>query len=44
MDWRQDMEDAREFVDNMKNEVFEDRVYVFTPRGYHRFARQLNAN
>lgn len=33
MDWRQDVEDAREFVDNMKTEVFEDRVYVFTPRG-----------
>ncbi len=33
MDWRQDVEDAREFVDNMKSEVFQDRVYVFTPRG-----------
>lgn len=33
MDWRQDVEDAREFVDNMKSEVFEDRVYVFTPKG-----------
>ncbi len=33
MDWRQDVQDAREFVDNMKSEVFEDRVYVFTPRG-----------
>lgn len=33
MDWRQDVEDAHEFVDNMKTEVFEDRVYVFTPRG-----------
>ncbi|MFM8319481.1 MAG: TGS domain-containing protein, partial [Chloroflexota bacterium] len=33
MDWRQDVEDAREFVDNMKAEVFQDRVYVFTPRG-----------
>lgn len=33
MDWRQDIQDAREFVDNMKTEVFEDRVYVFTPRG-----------
>jgi guanosine-3',5'-bis(diphosphate) 3'-pyrophosphohydrolase len=33
MDWRQDVEDAGEFVDNMKTEVFEDRVYVFTPRG-----------
>jgi GTP pyrophosphokinase len=33
MDWRQDVEDAREFVDNMKSEVFQDRTYVFTPRG-----------
>ena len=33
MEWRQDVEDAGEFVDNMKNEVFEDRVYVFTPKG-----------
>lgn len=33
MDWRQDVEDAGEFVDNMRTEVFEDRVYVFTPRG-----------
>jgi guanosine-3',5'-bis(diphosphate) 3'-pyrophosphohydrolase len=33
MEWRQDVEDAREFVDNMKSEVFEDRVYVFTPKG-----------
>ena len=27
------MEDAREFVDSMKTDVFQDRVYVFTPRG-----------
>lgn len=33
MDWRQDVQDASEFVDSMKAEVFEDRVYVFTPRG-----------
>jgi GTP pyrophosphokinase len=33
MDWRQDVEDAQEFVDGMKSDVFEDRVYVFTPRG-----------
>jgi len=33
MDWRHDIEDAREFVDGMKSEVFEDRVYVFTPKG-----------
>ncbi|MFU8772053.1 MAG: RelA/SpoT family protein, partial [Anaerolineales bacterium] len=33
MEWRQDVEDAREFIDGMKSDVFEDRVYVFTPRG-----------
>ncbi len=33
MEWRQDVDDAREFVDGMKTDVFEERVYVFTPRG-----------
>lgn len=33
MEWRQEVEDAQEFVDGMKTDVFEDRVYVFTPRG-----------
>lgn len=33
MEWRQDIDDAREFVDSMKSDVFEDRVYVFTPKG-----------
>ena len=33
MDWRSDVEDAREFVDTLKIEVLEDRVYVFTPKG-----------
>jgi GTP pyrophosphokinase len=33
MEWRQDIENAEEFVDGMKSDVFEDRVYVFTPRG-----------
>ena len=33
MEWRQDVEDAVEFVDGMKTDVFGDRVYVFTPRG-----------
>ncbi len=33
MDWRQDMSDAREFLDDVKHDVFEDRVYVFTPLG-----------
>jgi len=31
MEWRQDVEDAKEFVEGMKSDVFEDRVYVFTP-------------
>jgi len=33
MEWRQDVDDAGEFVDSMKTDVFEDRVYAFTPRG-----------
>jgi GTP pyrophosphokinase len=33
MDWRQDVSDAQEFLDDVKHDVFEDRVYVFTPRG-----------
>jgi len=31
MEWRSDVEDAREFVDTLRTEVLEDRVYVFTP-------------
>ncbi|MGD8813971.1 MAG: bifunctional (p)ppGpp synthetase/guanosine-3',5'-bis(diphosphate) 3'-pyrophosphohydrolase, partial [Anaerolineales bacterium] len=33
MDWRQEVDDASDFVDAMKTDVFDDRVYVFTPRG-----------
>lgn len=33
MDWRSDVDDAQEFVDGMKTDVFQDRVYGFTPRG-----------
>ena len=33
MDWRQDVEDVKEFVDSIKTDVLEDRVYVFTPKG-----------
>ncbi len=33
MEWRSDVNDAQEFVEGMKTDVFQDRVYVFTPRG-----------
>jgi len=33
MEWRQDVADAKEFLDSMKTDVFQDRVYVFTPKG-----------
>ena len=33
MEWRQDVTDANEFVNGMKTDVFNDRVYVFTPQG-----------
>lgn len=33
MEWRLDVDDAQEFVDGVKSDVFEDRVYIFTPRG-----------
>jgi GTP pyrophosphokinase len=33
MDWRTDVSDASEFVEGIKTDVFQDRIYVFTPRG-----------
>jgi len=33
MDWRSEVSDANEFVEGMKTDVFQDRVYIFTPRG-----------
>ena len=33
LEWQQDVESAQEFVDGLKDEVFGDRVYAFTPRG-----------
>ncbi len=33
MEWRKDITDARVFVDSLKTDVFQDQVYVFTPKG-----------
>jgi GTP pyrophosphokinase len=33
MEWRQDITDATEFVASLKTDVFQDRVYTFTPKG-----------
>src|SRR5689334_16656048 len=33
MEWRTDVKDATEFVESMQSDVFQDRVYIFTPRG-----------
>lgn len=33
MEWRQDVDDATDFVTAMKTDVFDDRAYVFTPKG-----------
>ncbi len=33
LEWQQDIETAQEYVDNLKKDIFEDRVYAFTPRG-----------
>src|SRR5687767_4740258 len=33
MDWQQELSDPREFMDNLKVDLFEDEVFVFTPKG-----------
>jgi GTP pyrophosphokinase len=33
MEWRQDITDASEFIASLKTDVFQDRVYTFTPQG-----------
>jgi GTP pyrophosphokinase len=33
MEWGSDVHDAAEFVESMRSDVFQDRVYIFTPRG-----------
>ena len=33
LEWRKEVTDASEFVDAMKTDIFQDRVYTFTPKG-----------
>jgi GTP pyrophosphokinase len=33
MEWKEDVADAAEFIDQVKSEVFQDRVHVLTPGG-----------
>ncbi|HEU4572756.1 MAG TPA: bifunctional (p)ppGpp synthetase/guanosine-3',5'-bis(diphosphate) 3'-pyrophosphohydrolase [Candidatus Limnocylindrales bacterium] len=33
MDWQRDVSDASEFVEGIKLDVFQDQVFVFTPKG-----------
>jgi GTP pyrophosphokinase len=33
MEWKEDVADATEFIDQVKAEVFQDRVHVLTPQG-----------
>ncbi|MGK7933035.1 MAG: bifunctional (p)ppGpp synthetase/guanosine-3',5'-bis(diphosphate) 3'-pyrophosphohydrolase [Microcystaceae cyanobacterium] len=33
LEWQSDLKDAQEYVDNLKDNLFDDDVYVFTPQG-----------
>ncbi len=33
LEWKEEVADARDFVDRFKSEVYSDRVYVITPQG-----------
>lgn len=33
LEWQQELQDPEQFLDNLKRELFEDEVYVFTPKG-----------
>lgn len=33
IDWQTDLKDAEEFMDNVKEDLFEEDIYVFTPQG-----------
>ncbi|MGK7900521.1 MAG: bifunctional (p)ppGpp synthetase/guanosine-3',5'-bis(diphosphate) 3'-pyrophosphohydrolase [Hormoscilla sp.] len=33
LDWQKDLKDAQEYLEHIREDLFEDEVYVFTPRG-----------
>ena len=33
LEWQQELQDPEQFLENLKTELFEDEVYVFTPKG-----------
>src|SRR5207245_65350 len=33
MEWQKDLVDAEQFVDHLKVDIFQDEVFVFTPKG-----------
>ena len=33
LEWQKDLQDPQEFLNTLKTELFEDEVYVFTPKG-----------
>ncbi|HEX2730754.1 MAG TPA: bifunctional (p)ppGpp synthetase/guanosine-3',5'-bis(diphosphate) 3'-pyrophosphohydrolase [Polyangiaceae bacterium] len=33
LDWEQELKDPKQFVESLKTDLFEDQVYVFTPKG-----------
>jgi len=33
LDWQQELQDPKEFVDNLKVDLFDEEVFVFTPKG-----------
>jgi guanosine-3',5'-bis(diphosphate) 3'-pyrophosphohydrolase len=33
LDWQQELQDPKEFMENLKVDLFEDEVFVFTPKG-----------